>query len=99
MDKDIKLLFEAYQKIIKNQVPIEYGKYSGYDHIHWTIINAAPLDKEMGRSTLIGPNKFWKDGQVYLVGRASDGKHYKLKGPLTPEEYLELKHQPEDVIP
>lgn len=56
-----------------------------YDHIHWSIINDEPLCKGMGTTTQ-EPGR--EDGLIYLLGRARDGRHYRLKGPFTKDQFM-----------
>jgi hypothetical protein len=55
-----------------------------YDHIHWSRINANPIDINMGSLT-DNPSK--DDGKIVLLGRGSDGFHHVLRGPMTVRQY------------
>ena len=87
MNKDTQLLQEAYKKVRDSKMP-DYSRYGSYDHIHWTRINDNPLDADMGT---LSDDDTSNDGLVALLGRARDGRHYTLFGPVTKEEYFRIK--------
>ena len=71
-----------------------------YDHIHWARINGKPLDSEMGTLSDHNLEKDHPDtGRVVLLGRAKDGRHYTLFGPLTPDEYHDVRRHQEASVP
>jgi hypothetical protein len=66
--------------------------FTNYDHKHWSRLNDEPLDSEMG--TISGDTSdLGKKGDIVFLGRSSDGKHYTLYGPITPEEYKKILHK------
>lgn len=56
----------------------------GYDHVHFAVYGRKPLDSRMG--TIMGGDAK-EQGKVVLLGRARDGHHYTIWGPVTPEQY------------
>jgi hypothetical protein len=56
----------------------------GYDHVHFSIINAAPIDGVDGTNSA-PPGK--DDGKVVLLGRRSDGRHRVIWGPQTVRQF------------
>jgi len=68
-----------------------------YDHVHWSIVNAKPLDKGMGTTT--DKDAPEKAGEIYLLGRSSAGTHHALRGPLTRKQYRALSQAEKDRLP
>jgi len=78
----------------------EGKNFPGFDHIHWSIVDGKPLDSKMGSSASNGEKWCYdqhmvkipiKRGDIFLMGRASDGKHYILDGPIDANEYKNRK--------
>jgi hypothetical protein len=77
----------AEQVLVKAIGRLEYKLTKGlrgYDHIHFSINGTEPLDSEMGTCAGSPPDL---SGMVELFGRARDGRHYTLWGPVTADEY------------
>lgn len=99
--KNKQTLENAYQSIVnesgrqQNKPIYKVGSdrwqnsFTGYDHKHWSRLDAEPLDSSMG-TTSGDISKIGKKGDIVFMGRARDGKHYVLYGPITPEKYKKI---------